>query len=60
MTFLIQRSVTGDVVTLMLSGDIAAGDPPPGKAGWTIKVEPDGREVLLNNAAISTSGAASM
>ena len=39
-----------------ISGDIAAGDPPPDKAGWTIKVEPGGREVLLNNAAISTSG----
>jgi FAD:protein FMN transferase len=39
-----------------VSGDIAAGDPPPGKKGWTIKVEPGGREVLLNNAAISTSG----
>jgi len=39
-----------------VSGDIAAGDPPPGKAGWTIQVEPDGRDVLLRNAAISTSG----
>ena len=39
-----------------VSGDIAAGDPPPGKKGWTIKVEPGGREVLLRNAAISTSG----
>ncbi len=39
-----------------VSGDIAAGDPPPGKKGWTIKVEPGAREVLLHNAAISTSG----
>ena len=39
-----------------VSGDIAAGDPPPGKVGWTIKVEPGEREVLLKNAAISTSG----
>ena len=34
-----------------VSGDIAAGDPPPGKKDWTIRVEPGGREVLLNNAA---------
>jgi thiamine biosynthesis lipoprotein len=39
-----------------VSGDIAAGDPPPGKKGWTIRVEPSGREVLLRDAAISTSG----
>jgi thiamine biosynthesis lipoprotein len=39
-----------------VSGDIAAGDPPPGKKGWTIKVEPGGHEVLLKDAAISTSG----
>jgi thiamine biosynthesis lipoprotein len=39
-----------------VSGDIAAGDPPPGKRGWSIKVEPAGREVLLSNAAIATSG----
>ncbi len=39
-----------------VSGDIAAGDPPPDKEGWTVKVEPGGREVLLHNAAISTSG----
>jgi thiamine biosynthesis lipoprotein len=39
-----------------VSGDIAAGDPPPGKKGWTIKVEPGDREVHVQNAAISTSG----
>ncbi len=44
------------------SGDIAAGDPPPGKKGWRIGVAPldlDGppsRHVLIANAGISTSG----
>lgn len=48
------------------SGDIVVGDPPPGKAGWTIGIapleaepQPDGtvgRTILLRNAAISTSG----
>jgi thiamine biosynthesis lipoprotein len=39
-----------------VSGDIAAGDPPPGKKGWTIKVEPGERELTIHNVAISTSG----
>ncbi len=39
-----------------VSGDIAAGDPPPGKEGWRIGVEPKGGELLLRNAAVSTSG----
>lgn len=44
------------------SGDIGAGDPPPGKAGWTIGVAPvsaDGapsREIVLAHAAVTTSG----
>lgn len=45
------------------SGDIALGDPPPGKAGWKVGVAvmdgaPDEvtRTVLLHNAGISTSG----
>lgn len=44
-------------------GDIAAGDAPPGKEGWTIGIaplespsSPPKRFVLLHNAAISTSG----
>jgi len=39
-----------------ISGDIAAGDPPPGESGWTIAVEPSGENISLRNAAISTSG----
>jgi thiamine biosynthesis lipoprotein len=44
------------------SGDIAVGDPPPGKPGWTIDVMPlsaDGtpaRRVVLANAAVTTAG----
>tara|TARA_R110002096_G_scaffold142779_3_gene298297 strand:- start:705 stop:1763 length:1059 start_codon:yes stop_codon:yes gene_type:complete len=46
------------------SGDIVAGDPPPGKAGWivgieTLELEPDPNQlntITLANRAISTSG----
>ncbi|MGI8978734.1 MAG: FAD:protein FMN transferase [Pirellulaceae bacterium] len=44
------------------SGDIAAGDPPPGEIGWKIglaPLDPDQlpeRFILLKNAAVSTSG----
>jgi FAD:protein FMN transferase len=45
------------------SGDIAAGDPPPGMGGWKVGVATLGtrtnqlaRTLLLHNAAISTSG----
>ncbi len=44
------------------SGDIGVGDPPPGKAGWTVGIAPlapdapPSRYVLLANRAISTSG----
>jgi thiamine biosynthesis lipoprotein len=45
------------------SGDIAVGDAPPGKEGWTVGIgpleDPDAkpkRYLLLKNAAVSTSG----
>jgi thiamine biosynthesis lipoprotein len=45
------------------SGDIAVGEPPPGKTGWRIAIarldsteSTAERHVLLRNAAISTSG----
>jgi thiamine biosynthesis lipoprotein len=46
------------------AGDIAVGDPPPGREGWTIAVAPlgskaegqEGRFILLKNAAVSSSG----
>lgn len=45
------------------SGDMMAGDPPPGEVGWKIEVAPldapgapPSQVVLLNNSAIATSG----
>jgi FAD:protein FMN transferase len=45
------------------SGDIAAGDPPPGAKGWKVGIAPldnpsaePSRFVLLNHAAVSTAG----
>lgn len=37
-----------------VSGDIVAGDPPPGKSGWKVKIP--GETIDLSNAAVSTSG----
>jgi thiamine biosynthesis lipoprotein len=46
-----------------IGGDIAAGDAPPGKHGWTIGIAPLGPTVAtrippltIQNAAVSTSG----
>lgn len=41
---------------IAVSGDIVAGDAPPGTRGWRIGLEPAGGEILLRNAAVSTSG----
>ena len=44
------------------SGDIAAGEAPPGEVGWKIGLapldpdQPPERFILLKNAAVSTSG----
>uniref|UniRef100_Q01TF1 FAD:protein FMN transferase n=1 Tax=Solibacter usitatus (strain Ellin6076) TaxID=234267 RepID=Q01TF1_SOLUE len=44
------------------SGDLAIGDPPPGRRGWRVGVDPRGsddgfeRVLELSNAAVSTSG----
>jgi len=44
------------------SGDIVAGDPPPGQRGWRVGIGAIGRgaklarNLLLRNAAVSTSG----
>ena len=44
------------------SGDIAAGDPPPGSRGWRVSIGTPyssnalSKTFLLNNAAVSTSG----
>jgi thiamine biosynthesis lipoprotein len=41
---------------IAVSGDIAAGDAPPGTQGWRVGLEPAGGEILLRNEAVSTSG----
>jgi len=38
------------------SGDLAFGDPPPGRRGWKIGLESPARVLELANAAVSTSG----
>lgn len=43
------------------AGDITVGDPPPGKDGWTVDIEPLGTgkpkmAVRLTNSSVSTSG----
>jgi thiamine biosynthesis lipoprotein len=45
------------------SGDLAIGDPPPGRDGWTVAIgspEPGGtnyaKKLVLRNAGVSTSG----
>jgi len=40
-------------------GDIRVGSPPPGRKGWTIELSDSGkpgRELLLNDCAIASSG----
>jgi len=50
-------AATGITRTLVaLSGDIAAGDPPPGFLGWRVAIGDSGEAVELCRAAISTSG----
>ncbi len=41
---------------IAVSGDIVAGDAPPGMRGWKIGLQPAGAEILLRNGAVSTSG----
>ncbi len=43
-----------------VGGDLLAGDPPPGAAGWRVRIQTvaddDSEVVMLANAAIATSG----
>jgi thiamine biosynthesis lipoprotein len=39
-----------------IAGDIAAGDPPPGKDGWRIGIATTGEVRTLRNVSVSTSG----
>jgi len=41
---------------IAVSGDIVAGDAPPGTRGWRVGLEPAGGEIVLRNGAVSTSG----
>ena len=50
-------------VLINVSGDIAIGDSPPGKQGWTIGINMPGlaeelqeKKLLLSNCSVSTSG----
>jgi len=38
------------------SGDIVAGDAPPGRPGWRVRAAASGETVLLSGRAMSTSG----
>lgn len=57
------KSHSGPVALVAIAGDIVAGDPPPGAAGWKVGIapleRPDGppsRYLLLKNCSVSTSG----
>lgn len=40
-----------------LSGDVLAGDPPPGRDGWRVRIDDgSGTVVTLRNRAVTTSG----
>lgn len=61
MDFLFKQNIRTALIDV--SGDIIAGDPPPGKKGWTIAVNvPESetqlldKEVLVYNQSIITSG----
>jgi thiamine biosynthesis lipoprotein len=52
-----ERKITACLVDL--GGDLALGDPPPGKRGWSVRIETglgEHREVALANTCIATSG----
>jgi thiamine biosynthesis lipoprotein len=44
------------IAIVSVSGDLAIGAPPPGRAGW--RVDAGGQVLVMANAAVSTSGAA--
>ncbi|MBL8848090.1 MAG: FAD:protein FMN transferase [Planctomycetaceae bacterium] len=58
-----ERGVTR--VLIDAAGDIAVGDPPPGRESWRVEIEPLGAEpdrrlvLELKNCAVTTSGDAS-
>ena len=48
------RGVSSALVAV--GGDVVASDAPPGEAGWVVEVGAVGDQLLLRNAAVSTSG----
>jgi thiamine biosynthesis lipoprotein len=61
LDFLKQQHITSALIDV--SGDIALGEPPPGKEGWNIGVNvPEqtsklqNKKLLLSNCTVSTSG----
>lgn len=40
---------------VQLGGDIRAGEPPPGRSGWTVRM-PSGAAISVADAGLSTSG----
>ncbi len=43
-------------VLIAVSGDLVAGDAPPGQSAWRIALEPGGQTIGLRRAGVSTSG----
>jgi len=50
------------IASITAGGDIATGDPPPGRKGWAVAIRPGGDKhppacvIEISNAAVSTSG----
>ena len=54
LTVLAKQGITSALVAA--SGDLAFSDAPPNEGGWTIAIDALHRPMLLENAAVSTSG----
>ncbi len=54
------REQSFPIASVAAGGDIAVGDPPPGKKGWSIAIAPSGKQhskvLTMRNQAVSTSG----
>ncbi|BDC52937.1 FAD:protein FMN transferase [Bryobacterales bacterium F-183] len=44
------------IALIAASGDLAIGDPPPGRPGWTVELGATGETRDLHNCGVSTSG----
>jgi thiamine biosynthesis lipoprotein len=54
LAVLVKQGITSALVAA--SGDLAFSDAPPNEEGWTIAIDALRRPMLLENAAVSTSG----